>query len=324
VGDRARVVVIGTGAMGPGIAQAFALGGHATTLVGRSDASLARGAGQLDHYWQLLASGLATTAEVDAARARLRLVTDQAAACRAADVVIEAVVEDLTVKRATFGAISAAALPEALLASTTSALSATAIAQAVERPERYVTLHFAQPAQLMPIVEVVPGACTTSDTVTRALALLRGIGHEPVVCRDVPGFVWNRLQAAVLREALALVREEVASIEDIERVIKRGYAARLPAMGPFEHADLVGLDLIRAVMAGVWPHLDTSTSPDDGPIGALVARGDLGIKTGRGFYDWTARDPAALRQTRDDELIRRWRLERGHRPDADAAPGAPA
>ena len=325
MGDRARVVVIGTGAMGPGIVQAFALGGHPATLVGRSAAGLARAEAHLDHYWSLFgAAGLATAAALEAARARLRLTVDPAAACRTADVVVEAVVEDLAVKHAVFRAVGAVAPPDALLGSTTSALSATAIAAAVDRPERYVTLHFAQPAQLMPIVEVVPGARTAPATVARATALLRGIGHEPVACRDAPGFIWNRLQAAVLREAVALAREGVASVADNERVVKRGYAARLPAMGPFEHADLVGLDLIRAVMAGVWPHLDASASPDDGPIGALVARGDLGIKSGRGFHDWTARDPAALRRARDDELIRRLTLERGRGPGAGGAPTAPA
>jgi 3-hydroxybutyryl-CoA dehydrogenase len=311
VDDGAHVVVIGTGAMGPGIAQVFALGGHPTILVGRSDEGLARGQAQLDHYWTLLTdAGLAATADVEAARARLALTTDLAGACRAAGVVVEAVVEDLAAKHAVFRAVAAAVPPDALLASTTSALSATAIAAAIDRPERYVTMHFAQPAQLMPIVEVVPGERTAAAAVERARALLRGIGHEPVVCRDAPGFIWNRLQAAVLREAVALVRDGVASVEDVERVVKRGYAARLPAMGPFEHADLVGLDLIRAVMAGVWPHLDASASPDAGPIGELAARGDLGIKSGRGFHDWTARDPAALRAARDTELVHRLRQER--------------
>jgi 3-hydroxybutyryl-CoA dehydrogenase len=304
------VVVVGTGAMGPGIAQAFALGGHRVALVGRSAAGLARAQAQLDRYWGVLAEAdLATPDAVGAARARLRLTADREAACRAAAVVVEAIAEDLELKRALFRAIGAAAPPDALLASTTSALSATAIAAAVAGPERYVTMHFAQPAQLMRVVEVVPGVRTAPATVARARALLAGIGRRPVVCRDVPGFIWNRVQAAVLREAVALARDGVASVEEIEAVVKEGYAARLPAMGPFEHADLVGLDLIRAVMAGVWPHLDASASPDGGPIGALVARGELGIKSGRGFHDWTARDPAALRAARDAEIIRRLRLE---------------
>lgn len=307
--SKERDVVIGTGAMGPGIAQAFALGGHPTRLVGRSPAGLARGQAHLDRYWSLLVDAhLATAAEVADAQARLDLTLDQVAACQTAAIVVEAVVEDLTIKHAIFQAISAVAPPEALLASTTSALSATAIATAVDRPERYVTLHFAQPAQLIPIVEVVAGVATSSTTVNRALSLLQGIGHEPVVCANVPGFIWNRLQAAMLREAVALVRDGVASIEAIEQVVKRGYGVRLPAMGPFEHADLVGLDLIQIVMTGVWPHLDVSSTPATGPIGERVGRGDLGIKSGQGFHNWRERDPAALRQARDAAIIR-WRQE---------------
>jgi 3-hydroxybutyryl-CoA dehydrogenase len=313
---RERVVVIGTGAMGPGIAQAFALGGHQVTRVGRAEASLARATAYLDHYWQVLtAAGLATPAAVEAARARLDLTTAWSMALQTAGVVVEAVVEDLAVKHAVLGAASLAVPPDALLASTTSALSATAIATAIDRPRRYVTLHFAQPPQLMPIVEVIAGVHTAPATVERALDLLHGIGHEPVVCRDVPGFIWNRLQAAVLREAVALVRDGVASVEDVERVVKHGYGVRLPAMGPFEHADLVGLDLIRAVMAGVWPDLDTSATPDDGPIGDRIRRGELGIKSGRGFHDWTARDPAHLRRERDEAIIR-WRQSLRDRPAA--------
>ena len=157
----------------------------------------------------------------------------------------------------------------------------------------------------MLVVEVVPGDRTAPATVETAPALLLGIGRVPVVCPDSPGFIWNRLQAAVLREVVAMVREEVAGVEDIDTVIKQGYAVRLPAMGPFEHADLVGLDLITTVMATVWPHLDASRSPEDGPIGELVRQGQLGIKSGRGFYDWRWRDAEALRRARDAEIIRR-------------------
>jgi 3-hydroxybutyryl-CoA dehydrogenase len=126
-----------------------------------------------------------------------------------------------------------------------------------------------------------------------------------VLCRDVPGFLFSRLQSAVLREALALVRDGVASVEDVEAILKLGYATRLPAMGPFEHSDLGGLDLITKIADTVWPYLDCSQTTQGTPLARLVEQGDLGMKTGRGFYDWSERDPAAFRLRRDREVIRR-------------------
>lgn len=314
-GTKERVVVIGTGAMGPGIAQLFALGGHPVTLVGRSPESVARGVRQIESYWPTLRqAGLVN--EEDVARALITAGTDLAAACRNADLVIEAIAEDLEAKQALFREVSALVPEEAILASTTSALSATAIAQAVTHPERYINTHFAQPAQLVLIVEVVPGEKTSPHVTRRTLDLLKGIGRVPVVSADTPGFIWSRLQAAVLREVLAMVEQGVASPEDIDKVIKFGYAARLPAMGAFEHADLGGLDLMKSIMETIWPHLDNRTDPNQGLLGEMVASGRLGMKSGRGFYDWTERNPDELRRQRDAEIIRRSRIlkEQGYLP----------
>jgi len=134
------------------------------------------------------------------------------------------------------------------------------------------------------------------------------------MCREIPGFLWNRLQFALLREALALVRDGVASVEDIEAILKYGYGARLPAMGPFEHADLVGFDLMCTVGAAIWPTLDCSTDPSQGIVGQMMRAGDLGMKTGRGFYDWTSRDPVEFSRQRDLEVVRRVKALRSSLP----------
>jgi 3-hydroxybutyryl-CoA dehydrogenase len=305
------IVVIGTGAMGPGIAQVFALHGYPATLVGRSAEGLGRAQAQLDRYWRTLRDEeLASDAQIAAAQARLLLTTELEPACASATAVVEAIAEDLALKQALFRRVSAASPPDALLASSTSALSASAIAEAVVGPERYINTHFAQPAQLVLVVEVIPGARTTPETLQRTLELLRAIGRVPVVSADTPGFIWSRIQAAVLREVVAMVREGVASVEDIDTLVKLGYAARLPAMGPFEHADLAGADLMQAIMTTIWPHLDTSADPSEGALGDLVRQGQLGIKSGRGFYDWSQRDPGELRRARDAEIIRQLKQRR--------------
>lgn len=313
--DQVRVVaVVGTGAMGSGIALDFALHGLRVNLVGRTAQSLERGRRAIEAALEtVVAEGLVSAAAAEAALGRINPTTDRDGAVGDAQYLVEAVPEDLYLKRELFVELDRAAPLDAVLTSTTSGLSPTAIAAGMSRPERFVVTHYAQPAHLMMVVEVVPGERTAPATVELACEILRRTGHLPVVCRDVPGFIWSRLQMAILRECVALVRRGVAKPEDIETVLKFGYAHRLPAMGPFEHADLAGLDLIAAVAGNVWPDLDCATDPQAGPIGQLVGEGRLGMKSGRGFYDWTERDPEEFRRERDREVIRRLKILRGGR-----------
>uniref|UniRef100_A0A7C3ALS7 L-gulonate 3-dehydrogenase n=1 Tax=Thermorudis sp. TaxID=1969470 RepID=A0A7C3ALS7_9BACT len=307
-----RIAVVGTGAMGSGIALNFALYGYPVDFVGRSAASIERGFDAMRKALQVMQEhDLVTPADAHAALDRIAPTTDRAAAVGRAQFVMEAVVEDLALKQAVFREVDAVAPPETILASTTSSLSPTAIARDMARPERFVVAHYAQPAQLMVLVEVVPGQRTAPATVETTCALLRRVGRMPVVCQDIPGFLFSRLQSAILRECVALVRRGAASPEDIDTVLKYGYAHRLPAMGPFEHADLGGLDLIHAVAAYVWPDLDCSKDPSEGPIGELIQQGKLGMKTGQGFLDWTTRTPDEFRRQRDEEIIRRLKILRG-------------
>jgi 3-hydroxybutyryl-CoA dehydrogenase len=312
--DIRLVAVVGTGAMGSGIALDFALHGLRVNLVGRSPESLGRAQRAIEAALEtVVAEGLVPAGEAGAALGRINPTTDRDGAVGEAQYLVEAVPEDLGLKQRLFAELDRAAPPEAVLTSTTSGLSPTAIAAGMGRPERFVVTHYAQPAHLMMVVEVVPGVRTAPATVELACEVLRRTGHLPVVCRDVPGFIWSRLQMAILRECVALVRRGVARPEDIDTVMKFGYAHRLPAMGPFEHADLAGLDLIAAVAGNVWPDLDCAADPLAGPIGGLIGEGRLGMKSGRGFYDWTERDPEEFRRERDREVIRRLKLLRGDR-----------
>ena len=297
--------------MGRGIAMSLALGGHDVVLCGRSGASLADALDGIETSAAvMLDAELLDEAGWALARARITTSTDLDAAAGGATYAVEAVPEELELKRDVLGRADRSLPDDAVLTSTTSALSPTALAERLSQPERFLVTHYAQPAHLIPVCEVVPGQRSSAAAVARARGVLESCGVRPVICRDVPGFVWSRLQLAILRECVALVRDRVASAEDIEAVLKLGYAARLPAMGPFEHADLGGLDLMATVADIVWPALDASTSADDSLLGEMVRAGRLGMKSGRGFHDWERRDPDEFKRRRDEEVVRRLKVLR--------------
>jgi 3-hydroxybutyryl-CoA dehydrogenase len=214
-----------------------------------------------------------------------------------ADLVIEAVVENLAVKQDLFADLDRRADPDALLATNTSVLPVTAIAARTGRPGRVVGTHWWNPPHLIPIVEVVRGGSTTDETMDRTVALLESIGKTPVrVERDVPGFVGNRLQHALWREAIALVADGVCDAATVDLVVRNTIGLRLAEMGPIENADYVGLDLTLAIHETVLPAINRDPYPSP-LLRQMVADGDLGAKTGRGFLTWPpgARDTAARR-----------------------------
>lgn len=302
----ARVAVVGTGQMGPGIAAVAALGGTNVTLVGRSDAGVARGR---DHFTAdlafLVANGLATSAAADAAGARLALSTDLPAAVAASDMVIESIVEHLPTKQAFFRMLDELCPPAVILASNTSGLRITDIAADMARPERAVTTHFWNPAHLIPLVEVIQGERTAEDTVQATYRFLQRCGKRPVIGRkDVLGQIGNRLQQAVMREAIYMLQEGIASAEDIETALKTGPGLRWPVYGPLEHLDVVGLDMALAIQSAVLPGLCNATEPGQLLVD-LVSGGDLGVRTGRGFYDWSQRSVDELIRLRNEFVVAR-------------------
>ncbi len=301
----ARVVVIGTGQMGPGIAVSTTLAGCQTTLVGRSGESVARGR---NHYETALAFmveyGVVSTEAAAAAAGRLVCTTDQAAAA-SADLVVESIVEHLPTKQAFFRELDARCPPHVILASNTSGLRITDIAGQMAHPERAVTTHFWNPAHLMPLVEVIQGERTAEETVQRAYRFLLRCGKRPVIGRkDVPGQICNRILQAVIRECIYMVQEGIASAEDVETALKAGAGLRFPVYGPLEHLDAVGLDLGLAVQTSVLPSLCNATEPGQ-YLKDLVAAGHLGARTGQGFHDWRTRSVDELRRTRDLWLVQR-------------------
>lgn len=306
------IAILGAGTMGRGIAQVFAVRGHPVRLYDPSaealQAALPRIRLGLEPFLQL---GLHTSEEAGRCLENIAVCAEIAAACRGAPVVVEAAPEDAGLKQVLLAEAEAAAADDALLCSNTSALSITAMAKGLRRPERLVGTHFWNPAQIIPCVEIVRGEKTGERTVSEARSLLEAAGKEPVlVKREVPGFLGNRLQHALQREALYLVEQGIASPEDVDRVVKYGFGLRYALMGPLERADLGGLDVTYAVQRTVLPDLDGRTAPSE-LLGRRVAAGDLGAKTGRGFYEWPPEKKERLLGRRDLALLGILQLARG-------------
>jgi len=305
----AHAAVLGTGMMGPGIAVSLALGGCDVTLVSRTDDSAARGLdtarAQLDI---LLANELITPAAASAALPRLASSSNLAAATARAALVVESVPEQMDLKQALFAQLDELAPPEAILASNTSGLSITDIAARCRRPERVLTTHFWNPPHLMPLVEIVRGAHTAEAVVDHTRALLLACGKVPVlVKKDRPGQLGNRLQMALFREAVSLVAEGIADPEDVDTAARLGFGIRLPVYGILEHIDLVGLPLARTVCDYVVRDLNNAPHAPE-LFDRKIAAGETGAAAGRGFYDWSTRDAAAVRARRDRFLIECLRL----------------
>jgi 3-hydroxybutyryl-CoA dehydrogenase len=280
-----EVLVVGSGAMGSQIAMLCALAGYRATAYDIDTAALDRAAHQLRRRLDRdVEKGRRTRREVDAAFDRLTLSTDLDAAASSADVVIEAAVERLDVKREIFARLDAVAPAHTILATNSSAIVSSQLADATGRPDRVCNMHFFNPALVMRCVEIVRGAATSTATVAATVELARRLGKEPVVLhKEIPGFLANRILGAVRDEAIFLLEEGVASVEAIDTACRTalGYP-----MGPFELMDLTGIDI--GYHAKLARHAVTH-DPRDLPsrtVTALVERGELGRKTGKGFYTY--------------------------------------
>jgi 3-hydroxybutyryl-CoA dehydrogenase len=289
----ARAAVIGGGLMGHGIAQVLALGGLDVVVHDPVPEALeavpARIAANLESL------GIATDVHVE-------LEPELEAAAAGADWVFEAAPENLELKQEIFERLDGAAPPDAILATNTSVMRVADVGARAGRRGRVVGTHWWNPPFLVPLVEVVQGPDTEPAAIDRTLALLRALGKTPVhVRRDVAGFVGNRLQHALWREAFDLVDKGVCDAETVDTVIKAGFGRRLPVLGPMENADLVGLDLTLAIHEYVLPELDPPSQPSPG-LRERVARGELGMKTGAGFRTWSEQDAADVRRRVVDQL----------------------
>lgn len=285
----AQIAIIGAGLMGHGIAQVFAQADHDVRVFDPVPAAL----GVLK---EKVAQNLAALGQGQSALARITPCTALADAVARADYVFEAGPENLDVKRRIFADVEAHAPDAALLASNTSVIQITKIMEPLARKGRALGTHWWNPPFLVPLVEVIRAEHTREDAVAQMMALLSSAGKTPVlVNKDVPGFVGNRLQHALWREAMALVQNGVCDAKTVDTVVKASFGRRLAVLGPLENADLVGLDLALAIHETVLPDIDVTRGPLP-YLKDLIGAGKLGMKTGEGFRTWTPEEQAALRQ----------------------------
>lgn len=287
--SKARIAVVGAGLMGHGIAQVFALAGHDITITDTFKPAL-------DAAKDRVLANLKDLGEDQAALDRITPVADLADAVRDADYVVEAVLEDLDLKQSLFAEIEKHVRPDTILASNTSVIPITAIMQGLNKRERALGTHFWNPPFLVPLVEVIETEWTSPDVVAWTMALHRDAGKTPAhVKKDVPGFIGNRLQHALWREAIALVENGICDAQTVDAVVKASFGRRLAVLGPLENADLVGTDLTLAIHKTVLPAIDSR--PAASPyLEKLVNDGKLGFKNGEGFRAWTPEQQQALRQ----------------------------
>ncbi|MFB6256101.1 MAG: 3-hydroxyacyl-CoA dehydrogenase family protein [Haloplanus sp.] len=296
------VAVVGAGTMGHGLALQFARHGAGVTLVDHRESNLGDARAGVDDALDFLAAEGLLDADPDTVRDRLDYTLDTSAAVAGVDLVVETVSEELAIKESVFTELAAAAPEDAVLATNTSGIPITDIAAAVpEAADRVVGCHWWNPPYLLPTVEVVRGTATSDDTVARTAAFVEAVNRKPIrVERDVPGFVWNRIQFAVLRECTHLVSEGVASLADVERAVRDGYALRTAVVGPFETADLAGLDLFRTIAADLYPHLSDADEPE-GLFDERLAAGRGGVDDGSGFHAYDT-SPADVIRRRDERV----------------------
>jgi 3-hydroxybutyryl-CoA dehydrogenase len=286
----AKISVVGAGLMGHGIAQVFALAGHDVTITD----SFAQ---TLDTAKSRIAANLRDLGEDERVVERVRVCADRGDAVRDADYVVEAAPEDLALKQKLFAEIERHVRPDTILASNTSVIPITAIMQGLTRRERALGTHWWNPPFLVPLVEVIETQWTSAAAVAWTMQLHQAAGKTPAhVKKDVPGFIGNRLQHALWREAIALVEQGICDAETVDAVVKASFGRRLPVLGPLENADLVGTDLTLAIHTIVLPAIDSRPAPSP-YLQKLVADKKLGFKSGEGFRTWSPDKQAATRAT---------------------------
>jgi 3-hydroxybutyryl-CoA dehydrogenase len=279
-----HIAVIGAGTMGNGIAHVFAQGGFEVNLTDISEAQLAKGMETIQaNLGRQLKKGVITEADLTAISGRIHLVSNFVQGVENADFVVEAVAESEKVKSDIFKALDEATKPAAILASNTSSISITWLGAQTKRPNQVIGMHFFNPVPVMKLIEIVRGIETDDATYQSVFALSQALGKEPVMVQDYPGFISNRILMPMINEAIFCVMEGVASIEDIDKVMKLGMAH---PMGPLALADFIGLDVCLSIMEVLHTGLGDDKYRACPLLKKMVAAGQLGKKSGKGFYSY--------------------------------------
>lgn len=305
------MAMVGAGTMGSGMSMCYAQAGYQVNLFSRSQASLDRALKRIDNSQEVFVrEGLISAEEAEAAVARISTATNLGTALDGVQFVLESVPENLEVKQDLFRRMETLCPADTILATNTSGLSITDIASVCQNPERVGGQHWANPPEIVPLVEVIRGEQTSDDTVETLYKVTERLGKMPVVVqKEVPGFASNRLQYALLREALYLVQEGVVSARDVDRTLKNGVGFRYPWLGPLETVDLGGLDVFHAISQYLFPELTTMQGTPEF-FDQLAEDGKYGIKSGEGFYEYEAGSRDDILRKRDLYFIRQLKLLR--------------
>jgi 3-hydroxybutyryl-CoA dehydrogenase len=286
-----HVAVLGTGMIGSDVTLLCAMSNYPVTMIGRTDQSIERGMTRIRKNLKgLVAAEVFSQAEADTIVASIQTETRIPEGVRQADIVIEGIIEDLQIKQEHFVTLDKVCQPHTILASSTSGLSPNAIGAEIQRPEKMLVAHFWNPPYLVPLVELVGHKQISQETLDSVFAFLEAVGKTPILLKkDIAGHIGNRLQHALFREAMYLVEQGVAAPEDIDQVILSSLGPRYSMIGPMEYMDSVGLDLQVLVQSYLFATLADAKNPQ--PILLeKTERGDLGLKSGKGFYDWSTKD----------------------------------
>jgi 3-hydroxybutyryl-CoA dehydrogenase len=308
--DIHRVSVLGAGLMGHGIAQTFLMGGYQVKLYDVEQPILDRARSQIEDNLKLFSEyGLVDDSEIGPCLERLDRTLDLKICVQGSEFIVEAAPEDLALKQRLFEDVESYCRQDAIIASNTSSLTMAEIGARVQRKERLVITHWFNPPHIVPAVEVVKAPWTADDSMDVTYRLLERIGKLPVrINKELPGFIVNRIQMALIREVLSLYDQGIAAAEDIDRAVKGSIGFRLASVGPLQTVDLAGVGLWLRVCENLMPKIDSSIDTPKA-LQKLAAQGLDGIRTGKGFYDYSAAGfPGGIEETvkrRDREFLNR-------------------
>ncbi len=300
-----NIGVIGAGLMGHGIAQVFALKRYKVKLFDNDPNVLQSAPEKIHNNLQtLLEMHLVEPQEIEDCLNHLQLCHTLPEMCEGVELTIEAVSENVDLKRAIFGELEALTTPQTILCSNTSGISIGLISENLRFKERVIGTHFWNPPHIVPCVEVIKSQFAADEVFHTVIELMERVGKKPVrVLKDIPGFLGNRLQHALWREAISLVEKGIAAPEDIDRVVKYGFGLRLPFIGPLETADLAGLDLVYDIHKYLFSDLENRSTPSP-LLKTLLDQKATGVKSKKGFYNWTDERTKQIIQQRDKALLK--------------------
>jgi 3-hydroxybutyryl-CoA dehydrogenase len=305
------VMIVGAGVMGHGFAQVFALNGIDVLLVDRGEELLKRAESWIRENLEFMVElEQLQAAEIDEVLGKIRFTSDLDGAAGQADYVLEAITEDLDLKKSLFKKLGSLVGPDVILATNTSSYDINEFANVTLNPDRVLGTHWFHPPPITPAVEIIPAETTSQATIDQAIALMEHIGKFPTMCKSAPGFVANRIQFAMAAEALAMVEEGLASPEEVDRIVKSSFGFRLSAFGPFEIMDQAGIDTYRAIFDYLYEKLGKDHFKPPRILSDLVDQGRLGLKNEKGFYDHEDGAAEVLKRKRDSRLYARLKIFR--------------